>query len=266
MNKSPDRLDRMNQRLGGREYTRVVPENIPITNVVKNSMPDSVLSCGCSHRHAWSIMNSEYALILEDDATFKDGFFEIVDNLVIPDDADIFLLGYNGQDGGLLYKIFEGMTKRQYVDHGEYFEPAGFGGLHCYIITRKGAQKLKDITIDYHVDVKLNMMENVKIYAHKDCLSVQEMLNDSSISVSKYNLLDVPFSFKDNSNIPFNYYLNAPIKKVGNAIVTVWFIFFVLCGYLGIFPLIPLIITNDTNLLYGFLIGLSLKSLITLVK
>jgi hypothetical protein len=156
------------------------------------------------------------ALILEDDAIIGPDVFEVT----IPP-CDLYCLGYNRAEG-----------KRTDLD---YFEPAGilgFYGLHCYIVTRAGAEKLVKLKTDFHIDIIMYRCKDLKILCHHDSICVQEFLS-SNISKKNKNLLEFLLYQRDQYNVDGPRYMMG-LTFFG---VNLWCIVFLIAGILNL-PLV----------------------------
>jgi GR25 family glycosyltransferase involved in LPS biosynthesis len=104
--------------------------------LIASTIPDSVLGCALAHVKTWKTFlstNEPYCVIFEDDAVFEPGFRNKFDICFkhIPSDYDIFYIGC------LHNKNFVDNNINQYIKI-----PDCFLGLHSYVLSRKGAEKL----------------------------------------------------------------------------------------------------------------------------
>lgn len=222
MNKSTERLARMKNRLDGIEFERLCADTVPKYPVIQD-IPKSVAGCAQSHVHSWNLVYSrgyDKALILEDDALINKEIMDKVDEIDIPDDCDIYMIGYSGLcDVNRKYEPYTVFIRpflklRRFEKYDTCFVPESFAGFHSYIITRKGAEKLKDIQIDHHIDYQISCMLDVRVYAHNENLVCQDFIDSNNINVSNINLLDTFLScIRDKYNTPLSYTLNVTFYK-----------------------------------------------------
>jgi GR25 family glycosyltransferase involved in LPS biosynthesis len=106
-----------------------------------------------SHVLCWHwLLDSEhqYALILEDDCQFVNGFAAIwyseVRPILLGRTVDVLVLGH---------ALRQGIIKaRQSCHKGGHLAQFGFEGTHCYAVTREGARRLLSLVfpIQWHID------------------------------------------------------------------------------------------------------------------
>lgn len=126
----------------------------------------SVGAVGCylSHMNAWKkcVASEKPLIVVEDDVMLR----HLVDNVDIPDDADVVLLGY-------LVLRESHPKERGVVPYNKFF----FGS-HFYYITPKGAQKLLDnaYPIQAQLDTYMSRQakkQNVNMYIHVPNMAIQ---------------------------------------------------------------------------------------------
>jgi GR25 family glycosyltransferase involved in LPS biosynthesis len=248
----------MKSRMGESEFERIRADTVP-KYPYKGLLATSVLGCARSHIHAWNIVYSrgyDKALILEDDAIITREVLDQIDEYVIPDDCDIYLIGYTGMcDVNKSYEPYIHVLKpflkmREFSLHssGECFIPESFAGFHAYIITHKGAEKLKDTVITQHIDYQISNRLDVIVYAHTKNLVFQDMIDSNNID-SQMNLFDHIFTGRDRFNIPFNYILNSRFYGY----VSTYHVIFLLCGFVD-FSLI-LLSTLNPWYIFSYIVG-----------
>jgi GR25 family glycosyltransferase involved in LPS biosynthesis len=148
-----------------------------ITDGDKNSFRDQhyqltrgAVGCYMSHVGIWKKIAEEdelTAIILEDDAIINPELKRTVTEFtqVVPKDWDILLIGH------MLRKYYKGKT---------YHKVVQFYGLHCYVISAKGARNIlkydKLMPLEKQVDSMLSDMceqNKLKVYAYPTSLSTQ---------------------------------------------------------------------------------------------
>lgn len=153
------------------------------TGSCANFCTPATIGCFLSHRNAWEQVvdrNLSSALILEDDAEFDPDFHIVVDDLFkeLPDDFDVLLLGCfqncNPEDSITAFEsswasvLLRGWPKKA-VRYSDNLGILGCtSGLHAYVLSRKGAQKLLDKfeKASFHVDIALFLdREDLRIFS-----------------------------------------------------------------------------------------------------
>jgi GR25 family glycosyltransferase involved in LPS biosynthesis len=253
----------MKRRLKDVDFELIRADDIKHSNVSAELSTLSTIGCALSHRYTWNKVcedGHDKALILEDDCIFNKPP-QTFEEINIPDDCDIYLIGYFGLcDYNKNYTNFNKIAgvflkKRKFKKFDDYFCPEFFFGLHCYIITRKGAEKLKNLTITGHIDFQLNYLENLNIYAHKECIANQEAFDDSTINKTKFNMLNYILTERDRFNIPQHVYLSAPAFQIGGVVCNIWVIVYAILGIMG-FPIYVLpFVTSDMSYQISFVAG-----------
>lgn len=161
---------------------------------------DSMIGCGLSHiKLANNIINNDkndYSLILEDDvnpivSNFKNEIIKAINNA--PKNADMIKIYYHGacknpNDPFLIC-----------------------GSTAGYIITKKGAEKLSNFQLDFHIDWQMQQTPNFIVYTNPKIL-ISTNIEDSNIAEN--NILNKV----DNINVKgfqkISWYLNEPLFKI----------------------------------------------------
>ena len=245
MDKDTERLERMKIRLKGIDFERVPG--------VYNET--AYLGCAMSHKKCWDLVK-EPTLILEDDCIFDQGFFDKVANFELPA-CDVFLWGYNNTTDGTHKSLQNSFwPRRKHVDHGEYFEPEMFGGLHCYVVTPSGAEHLKQVEPDYHMDFKL-CKEPLKIFAYKESIATQETIDPGK---GRTLLTHLAFCIRDKYNVPLSYPWAANISRN----ITGWHIVYFIAGLISL-PIV--IFTADRRLWEWYIVGCAIsRKILSLIR
>lgn len=197
----------------------------------------NTMGCFMSHRKTWKKIvenNDRYALIMEDDCQLVPDFDSKLDKVLDE-------LTHRNPHWDFLYCGYFGAAKRdksytplQYIiksvlpnipqkpcDNRYSFIPECPIGLHCYIVSQKGARKLIKYMkmIDNHVDVMfLKYAKFFNVYASVEQLGYQAF-DDSTISPYPPSILD---NLKDEYNKSCSFYLNYPLIHIKNYPITTW--------------------------------------------
>ena len=160
------RVDAVNTKYDIDDYSNYIKkdeyENLLLNNQYKMRNYHSELtfgSIGCyiSHTNIYKFIvsnNIPYAMIFEDDLNIncdESTFWNQIQNINIPNDADIFLLNA---------MTFDGVTRFQPVQKN-INKIDFFWCLHCYVITLKGAKKIlkNAFPISIQLDSYISRME-----------------------------------------------------------------------------------------------------------
>lgn len=179
-----DKRKRMTDELNKHNMTAefidaIVGYNIDIDKMVSNNLINNKIhrplrrgeiGCYLSHIKTWETFlksDNKYALILEDDAVFIDGFREKFEELLVEIDTpfDVIYLNDNCEHH-FGDKCLYGKRKSKNL-----FNPGTVGyGLYGYLLSREGAKKLMDIAlpIEMPIDDKIMIMyEKDELVGHK---------------------------------------------------------------------------------------------------
>ena len=258
LNRSTDRMVRMHEQCSaqGLEYTRVEAvdgralkrEELGdvATSMCKGLCTSSMLGCALSHMNVWKRIVSEghaRALIMEDDAELVPDFRSRMHQALIdcPSDFDILLLGCfflcsKNREYEWPHKLLRMLIPHKLRNDkrvwGSVFVPEYFGGTHCYIVSRQGAQKLLRLLpkVGFHIDAQMNN-RSLNLYAASPDLAYQRNMSESSMASYSFPKLLMPTlsKIKDSKNVSAAYYLDAPIGQVLDKQINAWtFVFFLL--------------------------------------
>ncbi len=119
---------------------------------------------------------------------------------------------------------------------GSVYVPERFAGMHCYVISRKGAAKLLRLLprVQDHIDVCMNHPD-VRVYAVSNDLAYQRDMSDSSIASFSFpkTLLPLLECIKDDKGISLAYLLNSPGGQVAGMHINLWTPALVFLGLIG---------------------------------
>jgi GR25 family glycosyltransferase involved in LPS biosynthesis len=200
---------------------------------IASTIPDSVLGCALAHIKTWKTFlssNEPYCVIFEDDAVFEPNFKNNFDLYFkhTPSDFDIFYIG-------CLHNI-------NFTDNNinEYIKiPDIFLGLHSYVISRKGVEKLLkhiDKNIYTHIDFMIkNLNSKIIIYSATKRLVYQTSTDNPKTSLNTSNnfplIVDYLSSFVEiDKKLRLNYILLCPLIEINGYIINAIPILFLIIG------------------------------------
>ena len=206
----------------------------------------SMIGCAMSHIICWKnvIANGDrYALILEDDAVFVDGFLEKFKEIwaKVPDDVDMLYLGctvgcsIKQKKYNMLNVFNKNRNEFRFVNDSVYVPELPLSS-HAYVITNKGARLLlKEIEgkIETHLDFQIGAhITNVVKYAVEPQLIVQHKDSGKSTMASAYpRLLTKPLDYVLNEdNEPYGYILTVPFFEVLSYPVSLYSLILIVVG------------------------------------
>ena len=218
---------------------------------------DGVIGCALSHIKAWKAAlrsGAPATLVMEDDVVLTKGFVPKLNERMAELDAlvgrgawDVLLAGCFGlcdQHQHYTNPVMTGLAPALRMITGnvacvhspKVFAPEFFWGLHCYVITRRGARNLlKHLRkVWYHVDFQVNTLP-LRVYACHPNLATQNGFDASFISPASAPVaLTAALSrFRDAERVPFDYYMAVPITRHVNG----WVLVFAAAGVVAaLFP------------------------------
>lgn len=213
----------------------------------------SAIGCALAHKKAirqFLDSDDELVLIFEDDAVIVENFSEHVSTALqnVPQNFDILYMDcslcYNTP-----YSIFFETTPTKKVN--EYvIEPSMALGTHCYILSRKGAEKILSTLdkVDDHIDRYFNKKcaqgELVRYTYLPDCVYQTSIIDSKTSSMMRNNHPSIIQPVTQNidsfleSNANIDYHLNIATYQVAgckiNLMVLVFFILGVLLSFSGL--------------------------------
>lgn len=213
------------------------------TGLCKWFCTNSQISCALSHLKSWKQFldsNLTNVLICEDDVYFRDTLEPLLDKVArqLPHDFDILYLGCNECDrdeekhtwwGEMLHVVSNGKSSEQKIISENIYVPHIAFGLHCYLISRKGATKLVNILsqgLVSHVDYTINIHHHdLKLYAVHPKLAYQKcILGVSNIAKGKHPLLlnKILDDKVDADGTSWAYKFTVPTYSIGPYILNIW--------------------------------------------
>jgi len=187
------------------------------------------IGCSLSHYAVWKKFletDSQFCLVLEDDAQIKTGLAEDILQLGPLPPFDVWCLSYKLYDKTLLpYGSYEQVGCKPLATGGETWKsPVNFWGTSSYILSRKGAERLIEgfFPIECHLDKymclksllgKLRLVVNTQLKTYT--LSV-----GTDIQLHKCDLCNYPDTFNQGILVK-KYVIAAPI--IYGLIVTLLF-------------------------------------------
>lgn len=243
LDRAPDRLCRAEAQL---REAGVPFERVPATDgaaVDRRHLPpedagawcarfctDSMLGCALSHVRLWRRVRDEalpMALILEDDVRLVPGFRRKLERALrkVPPHFDVLYLGCFG--------LCSSETRGIFV-------PTLPAGLHCYVVSARGARKLAETKVNFHIDLQLAVgrgasRTGLNLFAHAPPLAYQRDMNASSMAAYDFPVTLTPLlaAIRDGHGIPLAYYASVPVASVGRAHVNAWVALALLLGLTG---------------------------------
>ena len=169
------------------------------------------IGCYLSHLKIYKEIinkNIPYALIFEDDCKVNNtsqNFWENINKMIIPADADIFLLNCSTYDKGEYF--YENIKKHNF-----------FIRLHCYIITLEGAKKAlpKLLPITMQIDSKLsrlafNKILNIYVYTKNIGITTPFITTMQNLDCEKCNIYKEIHNF---SNGDIEHFTDGNVKHL----------------------------------------------------
>jgi GR25 family glycosyltransferase involved in LPS biosynthesis len=212
-------------------------------SVYQNIGPKSAMGCALSHIQCWETFiksDDDYCLILEDDIFIDNDKIKLKINDLIefyieetPKSFDMLYLGYiKGKlIENLMYLI--GKTKNSKSNskfNSKYIEePNLVLGLHSYILSKQGANKLLNLIkknpINHHLDYYIqNLYKNnlIDIYITKPRLFYQT--STYSTESNNISIFKLPF-FKEleiDNYVSLNYLINVSLLEYKGIVINIW--------------------------------------------
>jgi GR25 family glycosyltransferase involved in LPS biosynthesis len=219
------------------------------TRFCQNFCTTSMLGCALSHIATWKRILEEghdRALVMEDDAelvpTFAAGLRQALED--VPDDFDILVLGcfyLCAKDRNYSWPM---EIIRMFAPHGlrndprtwgSVFVPERFGGSHCYVVSKRGCQKLLEVIpkASYQIDMEMNH-PSLNVYAVSPDLAFQRDMMESTVASFKFpkSLMPALGDVKDSKRISMAYYMDVPVGQVLGYKLNGWTLVFFVLGML----------------------------------
>ena len=227
------------------------------TAVARRFLTRGIVGCFLSHRSQWQRIASdprhECQIIMEDDVVLSEDFVQDTMAMLAELDAcpetkdyqwDVLLLGALGsvhpQGRYGLNRIASYMAggqrrTRQVTTH--IHVPRRPMGMHCYVLTRRGARKLlqQASRVAGHVDVIAWGLRNLTLLACHPMLAHQAMTAPSTIGAVTVGLeTRLPSVRLDAyTGISFEWIFNAPVLRLGSLVLTMGrSVLYVILGYI----------------------------------
>lgn len=204
-----------------------------------------IIACAASHITAWKqFLQSPYgvALFCEDDVEFEPNITSRLPSLLkqVPSDFDLVWIGcndcqYDENDytwsANFIHSLLSlttDTTKNNTIISENVYIPKIALGAHCYMLSRKGAEKLlQRVSVTYfHLDTMLtNQIQEMKMYALHPKLAKQKcLLSMSNIATGKYPQLPNTIADKivNSDNTSLGYILSVPAGRIGILRLNFW--------------------------------------------
>ncbi|MCH9715604.1 MAG: glycosyltransferase family 25 protein [Gammaproteobacteria bacterium] len=206
----------------------------------------AVINTALSHVTLWSKLakgKDNHYLICEDDAQpvsdFQEKLTRVLDQ--VPSDWDVLLLGRQ-EFGDAFEKIAEAFIRiqrqitREQKDINDLIEiPSSFSGLYGYMVSKKGAIKLCEFIEDYkirmHIDIQMNMIPGLKLYATRETLLHHDFTLGSSIASGRPSFVTGPLNTFHTGAAPLGWALTQPIFALGGTPVNSLSIGYLVLGF-----------------------------------
>lgn len=268
MKRSSDRLQYMRNHLASRgiEWSRfeAVDGNKLDNQEIKQEIgflcqtfcTPGMIGCALSHKRIWEKVleeNLNNALIMEDDIIISNDYENILSQSMseLPCDWDVLLLGCGGLCNnknkstdvssfifGLIqpYKNHKKLklSEKQNQNSIHIFIPEFPTGFYCYAVSKKGCEKLLNISnkIHYHIDYQVaTEFDKINIYA------INPKLVKPRVGKSTINEINFPKSFncildkiEDSNGIPYSWYMNLTLFQWFGIPFNIWSIIFIVLG------------------------------------
>ena len=205
-------------------------------------MTSGMIGCFLSHRACWQqCMSSghEPLLILEDDASFADGFgLAVVESLsqlsALDPEWDVLLVGALGcvhprfrYGANVLHGLMGGGWRWPRSLSPQLHVPLRPFGTHAYVVSVKGARKLFNQCkrANFHVDVSAWGQPNLRLYLATDAsgrlLSTQAATGDTTIGGLADRTWLPAFTVDEYTAAEFSWAFNAPVLQLGGVVLTI---------------------------------------------
>lgn len=211
----------------------------------------AMIGCALSHMRVWDLVAKRghaVTLVMEDDAVLEPGFAAGVRRALrdVPDNWDVLLLGcfmlcnksrtYWGPHRPLRALLrLTGQGRTDTRAWGSVFVPEFFAGTHCYLVSQRGARKLRRLLTkaNFHIDACMND-RRLNMYSVSPDLAYQRDMAASTIASFDFPKTLVPLlaRVRDPKRVSAAYYLSSPVGQVLGVRIDAWALVFVVLGIL----------------------------------
>ena len=249
------------QFISGVDVKKTEPDAIKeaVNKYLYQFLPDSVIGCAMAHMNTWKeFLNSDYdyALIMEDDVMLEPNMD--VNNIyqalsMTPNDFDILYLGcFLCNENNYINSIHKFLklmvnptlfnpitTCKEKIINSYIKQPIDALGLHCYILSKKGAQTLLDKLygkVYNHIDGCINYIITLKKYSVIENIASQTSVTyktfSNNVTENNHPMILNYISNKIHvaKDIPLKYLLDVKLFKVGTTNINTTSIIFLLIG------------------------------------
>ena len=193
-----------------------------------------VIGCALSHLDVWRLCAREghgAALIMEDDVVMYPNFKERLDQALsaVPEDYDVLLLGHHRADGTTTGGIMASVARKPRRVNDTIVVPPMFYGMHCYVVSSKGARILAQMQVAYQIDIQIALDTRIKLYATSSNLVKQRGTFKSTVS---------PVDFPQTLNALLTVQELPGLNLYGRSTVSpwLWLMCFASLGVTGVCP------------------------------
>jgi glycosyl transferase family 25 len=222
--KTIEKVDEYKNIIDEDAYDKLVENNRLKQRTNHYELTNGSIGCYLSHMNIYEHIvknNIDYALIFEDDCSIASDptyFWEKMESLKIPDNADIFLLNAVLLEEGLKDEISKILF---------------FFCLHSYVITKEGAKKVLDnlLPITMQIDSILSRL------AYENKITIYALIkNDLKIKQDNQGFTNIQTLGCDNCNIATEIYKYIddikPDKNNGKYYVVIIIIIIIIIGFI----------------------------------
>lgn len=239
------------------------------TFVARHFLTPGIIGCYLSHRALWERIaqsSAPWQIVMEDDVLLSEQFLLKMKNILRELETctetqdyqwDVLLLGAlgsvhpKGRHGfNRIASYMAGNQRTARRISKSVHVPRRPMGMHAYVLTKRGAQKLLDQAsrVSGHVDVIAWGLRNLTLLSCHPMLAHQAMATPSTIgAVTRGIETKLPSVKLDNyTGITVEWAFNAPVFRLGNVVFTMGrSVSFVILGYIiagGLYSFCPWLI------------------------
>ena len=216
--------------------------------------PKSAIGCAMSHMKLWERVaqgDNPFQIIFEDDIILQADFKQYLENALthVPNDFDLLYLGNFGSEHtpNFFTSVMSalGMSQKEQKINEYIKKPAVCLGLHAYIVSKQGAEKLLSMVkgkLNHHLDYMIQYLhsnDKINVYTVSPRIAFQTS-TDHTIQSSSENVQSRhPQLINDNlSNVFLDTMVSASyinclsLVKLGNVHLNIMSILFIVAGIL----------------------------------
>lgn len=226
------------------------------SSMFKYLAPKSAIGIALAHAKAWQTFlkqsNQPFGLFFEDDVVLNPNFCSNLETILqsyLPSDTDILYLGCFGCDPKHEHWIFQlaallyGQNKQCKRINDFIYSPKHAYGLHCYLLTRSGAQKLVNLTkqnLYAHIDSEIqDLISNKQIIAYVTIPRLAYQTSTDTLDSTNLKGLHpyiLQYVFNQNyidQGCKVNYVMNSSFAEIGGFTLNFTAVFFFIFGLIA---------------------------------